>query len=120
MGAITLDIFELIYITHESYMSLFPIILALRNTQVHVGFLNCYNVASNIEVSINEVFYSDTILRVLDINLNYNYIQFGRSFDNSESGYKNSVIKNMCIFDYYFNNICRDREISIFNEVKDI
>jgi len=113
MGAITLDIFGLIYITYESYMSLFPIILTLRNIQVHVGFLNCYNVASNIEVSINEIFCSDTILRVLDINLNYNYIQFGRSFDNSESGYKNSVIKNMYIFDYYFNNICRDREISI-------
>ena len=120
MGAITLDIFGLIYITYESYMSLFPIIFTLRNIQVHVGFFNCYNVASNIEVSINEIFCSDTILRVLDINLNYNYIQFGRSFDNLESGYKNSVIKNMSTFDYYFNNICRDREISIFNEVKDI
>jgi len=120
MGAITLDIFRLIYITHESYMSLFPIILALRDTQVHIGFLNCYNVASNIEVFINEVFCSDTILKVSDINLNYNYIQFGRSFDNSEFGYKNSVIKNMSTFDYYFNNICRDREISIFNKVKDI
>jgi len=97
-------------------MSPFSIILALRNTQIHIGLLNCYNVASNIKVSINEIFCSNTILKVSDIT----------TISNLEealiigSRYKNSFIKNMSTFDYYFNDICRDREISIFNEVKDI
>jgi len=103
----------------ESCISSFPTILILRNTQVYIGFFNHCDVVSDIEASIDEVFCSSTTLRVPDIDLNYSHIWFGKSFDNLGSRNKNSVIKNMSTFDYHFNDICRDRKISIFNKVRD-
>jgi len=93
IGAIALDIFGPMRMTCESYIFSFPTILVLRDTQVHVGSSNCCNVVFDIETSINKVFYSGITLRVLDIDPNYSYIWFGRSFNNSGSKYKNSVIK---------------------------
>ena len=92
--AIILDTFGPMHMTYKIHISQFLPILALRNTQIYVGFLNHYNVVSNIEASINKVFCSSTTLRALDIDPNYSYIQFRKSFDDLGFKCKNSIIKN--------------------------
>jgi len=63
-------------------MSLFPTVFTLRNTWVHVSTMNCSDVASNVEVSIDETFGFETTLNVSNIEPYNGYIQFRRDFDN--------------------------------------
>ena len=64
-------------------MFLFPEILVLRNTGIHICFLNSCNVLTNIKASINKVFCFGTALKVSNINSNHSHVRFGESLDNS-------------------------------------
>jgi len=86
-------------------MTLFLTILILRNTWIYISSLNCRDVTFYIEVSVNEIFYLWTILRIPDINLDYKYIRFGRYFDSIELEHNNDVVKNMSSLNNFLNNI---------------
>ena len=83
MRTVALLVFNTIYTVGESSMFSLPKILALRNTRVHVGFLNDYNVLFYIEISVNKTSSLCTILRVLNINPHNSHIGLGKSLDDT-------------------------------------
>jgi len=50
---IILDAFRTICIAHKNYVFLFLAIFVLGNTKVYVHIPNCYNVATNVEASVD-------------------------------------------------------------------
>ena len=86
-------------------MSLFPTILILKNTKIHVSFLNCCNITFNIEVFVYKVFYLGTVFKIPNINLDYSYISFERYFDNIRVKSKNNVIENVSRLKNSFDKI---------------
>ena len=74
MRTVTLLTFDTMCIVDESGMFSLPIILALRNAKVHVGFSDSCNILSYIETSVNKILSLCTILRVPNINLYNSYI----------------------------------------------
>jgi len=84
-------------------MPLFSIILILKNTRIHVCFLNHHNVTSYVEVSVDKTFSLSTALRVPYVNLDHCYIGFWRCFDNTRAEHENNVIKYIYrLFKEYF------------------
>jgi len=118
MGIIVFDIFGPMYVTHKSYVSLFPTILVLRDIWVHVCSSNCYNITSNIETSVDDTFSLRTTFRVSDIDPNHSHVRFGRYFDNIRLECENSVIENMSGLNDPLNNICCYREVNIFDIIR--
>jgi len=55
-------------------------------------------VTSNIKVSVNEVFYFGTTLKVPDIDPNHCHIGFERCFYNLRMGNKSDVFEYVSIF----------------------
>ena len=46
----------------KSYISLFPTVFVLRDTRVHIGFLNSSNTMLYIKASVNKILGLNTIL----------------------------------------------------------
>ena len=74
MRPITLNIFGPLNTTYASYVFPFPTILALWDTQVHVGSVNYSDKASYIEVSVDNFLGIGPILCVPNVNPNYSHI----------------------------------------------
>jgi len=74
---IALYIFGPLNATYPVYMPPFPTILALWDTWVHVGTMNCGNKASYIEASVNYFLSIGPILCVPNVDPNYGHIRFG-------------------------------------------
>ena len=83
---------------HKSHIILFPAILTLWDTQIHICFSNSCNIMFNIKTSIDKVFCFGTTLRVLDVDPNYCYVRFGRSINNSKIEDKGNIFKYVSIF----------------------
>ena len=56
VGTITLHTFGPLNVEYTSYMALFPTVLALWDTQIYIGSMNCSNEAFYIEVSVDDFF----------------------------------------------------------------
>jgi len=82
VGTITLNIFSLLYTIREC--GVFPLlaVFVLRDIEIYICTSNSYDVASNIEVPIDQLFYFLTTLNIPNIYPNNGYIQFGKNFDN--------------------------------------
>ena len=77
-------------LTAECHVTPFPTVLALWNTQVHIGTMNGHDESSNIETAVDNVLSCRTnvlscrtILRVPDIHPNHCHVGFGGSFNNT-------------------------------------
>ena len=68
-------------------MLLFPVILTLRYTRIHIGTSNHSDVAFYIEASVDKPFYIVATLDVPDVNLYDSHVGFGRDLDYSGSQY---------------------------------
>jgi len=66
--AIAFDAFGFLNMAGQCYMSPLPTVLALRNTRIHVGSLNCYDAPSYIEASVNKTLSLTTTLNVPNVN----------------------------------------------------
>ena len=64
-------------------MSPLPAVFALGDTRVHICSMNGSNVASNIEVSIDQSFNIITTLSIPNIYLDNHHIGFGWDLDDS-------------------------------------
>ena len=64
-------------------MAPLPTVLTLRDTWVRVGILNGSDVASNIEVSVDDVLSYRTTLGIPDVHLNHRLVGFGGHFDDT-------------------------------------
>jgi len=118
MGIIVFNTFGPMHVTHKSHVSLFPTILALRDTWVYICFLNCCNVTSNIEASVDDAFSLGTTFRVPDIDTDDSHVRFGRCFDNMRLGCENSIIENMSGLNDPLNNVCYYKKVNIFDIIR--
>ena len=50
---VTLDVFETMHVICKNNVFLFLVILILKNVRVYIYILNCYNVATNVKVSVD-------------------------------------------------------------------
>ena len=64
-------------------MALFPAILALEDTWVHISSLNGRNIPANIEASINEHFSFAAALNIPYVYPDDRHVRFGQNLDNS-------------------------------------
>ena len=69
--------------TAECRVAPLPTVLALRDTWVHVGTSNGSDVASNIEVSVDDVLSYRTALGIPDVHPNHCLVGFGGRFDDT-------------------------------------
>ena len=69
--------------TAECWVAPLPTVLALRDTWVHVGTSNGSDVASNIEVSVDDVLSYRTALGIPDVHPNHCLVGFGGRFDDT-------------------------------------
>ena len=69
-------------LTSKGYIFPFLVILTLGNFRFYIGASYCRNVVSCVEALIDKSFSRYTILEVLDINLDDDYVQLQRNFDN--------------------------------------
>jgi len=69
--------------TTECWVALFPVVLILWNTWVHICATNSHNKSSNIKTTIDNVLHQRTALGIPDIYPNHCYIGFGRCFDDT-------------------------------------
>ena len=67
----------------ECQVTLFPAVLILWNTWVHICVTNGHNETSNVKMSINDVFCQRTTLEIPDIHPNNHYIGFRKCFDDT-------------------------------------
>jgi len=74
---------------------LFPTILALWNSWIHVGSSNSSDKASHIEVSVDDFFCVSITLRVPDINPDDGHVGFGGNLDDIRSRSKDNVVKDV-------------------------
>ena len=79
--ATILDIFGPLNSAKKGCMTLFPAILALRYSRVHIGTSNHSNVASYIEASVDEFFGITTTLDIPYIKLDDGYVRFERDLN---------------------------------------
>ena len=81
--SITLNISRPMYITCESHITSLLAVLILHNTEVYVYISSSdyNNITTYVERSINKTPCFYTILGIPNINLNHDYVGFGRSFD---------------------------------------
>ena len=66
--AIALSTFWLLNSTNSSWVTLFPTILTLRDTRVHIGIPHHGDYVSNIKLPVDYFFGIVAILVVLDID----------------------------------------------------
>ena len=80
---ITLNIFSLLYTIQEC--GVFPLLAVFvsRDIEIYICTSDSYDVASNVEVSIDQLFCFLTTLNIPNIHPNNGYIQFGKNFDNA-------------------------------------
>ena len=64
-------------------MAPLPTVLTLKDTWVRVGISNGSDVASNIEVSVDDVLSYRTTLGIPDVHLNHCLVGFGGRFDDT-------------------------------------
>ena len=69
--------------TAECQVAPLPTVLALRDTWVCVGTSNGSNVASNIEVSVDDVLSYRTTLGIPDVHPNHHLVRFGGCLDDT-------------------------------------
>ena len=105
MQTITLGIFGSMCMTHKGCVLLFPTILVLRNSRIHVCSLDHCNVVFYIKISVNKVFSLSVTLRVSYVDLDNCYIRIWRSFDNVRVECKNNIIENVSCLKNSFNNV---------------
>ena len=55
----------------------FSVVLALGNSQIHVGSTDCNNIATNVEASVYQSFGFCTTLGVPDVNPDDHHVRFG-------------------------------------------
>lgn len=72
--SIVFDIFRFLSSVYKDSMFLFPTVLVLENTKIHISLMNSSNVAFYIEATVNKIFGCLYILGVPDVNLNNCYI----------------------------------------------
>ena len=68
MRAITLHTLGLLDVADTSHMTPFLVVLALRHARIHVSTTDYSNIASNIEVSVNDLLGIRPILSIPDVN----------------------------------------------------
>jgi len=68
--AIALDVFGFLNMIGQSCMSPSPVVLALRNTRIHIGSLNCCDKPPYIKASINKTLSLTTTLNIPNVNPN--------------------------------------------------
>jgi len=83
--------------TYAGCVPLFPTILALQDTWIHVGTTNHSDKASYIEVSVNYFLSIEPILCVPNVNPNYGHIRFGRDLDDLRLGCENDVVEYVIV-----------------------
>ena len=100
---IPLNTFSTLNSACTSRMFLFPTIFALRYSWIHIGFMNCSNVTSNIEAMIDKFSCFFTVLNVPNIKPYDGHVQFGGDLDNSWPRHDHNIIEYVIILNYILN-----------------
>ena len=77
MRPIALYTFGPLNMTYACCVLPLPTILALQDTQIHVSFVNHSNIASYVEVSVNNFLGVGPVLCVPNVDPNNGHIGFG-------------------------------------------
>ena len=100
---IALHTFGPLSAAYTSYVALFPTVYALRNFWIHVSSTDSSDIASYIEVSVDDFFPIGPVLSIPNVNPDYCHIQLGQDLDNLRSGCKDDVIKDMILLEDYLD-----------------
>jgi len=98
---------------HKGSVPLFPTVLALKYSQVHVHLSNSCDVAFYVKAFIDEAFSLASALDVPDVQPDDNHVQFRRYLNNSWPRDNSDIIEDMIILDDYFNYICHYGDIGV-------
>jgi len=93
---------------------LFPVVFALKYSQVYVHLSNSHDVAFYVEASVDETFSLASTLGVPDVYLDDSHVHFRRYLDNSWPRDNSNIIEDVIIINDCFNHICYYRDICVF------
>jgi len=104
------------FLHFASKCSMLPI-LTLRDSQIHIGSLDCSNATTNVEASINEHFGVQTTLKFPDVNLYYSHVRIRKNFDNLWFRHNIDVVEDISGSNNCFDHTSINRHIYAFYEV---
>ena len=81
MRSIAFDTSGHMWLATECWVALFPTVLTLWNSGVHICTIDSSDVTTNIELSVDDCLSFGSILWIPDIDPNNSHIRFGRCFD---------------------------------------
>ena len=73
--AIAFDAFEFLAMGTHDFVLLYPAVLALRNSQIHIGFLNCRNKPLYIKAPVYKTLSLTATLNIPNVNPNDQHIR---------------------------------------------
>jgi len=76
MRPIVLDTLGLLNVTNTHHVSPLPTVLTLQDTRVHISTIYHSDETSHIETSIDDSFDLGTVLSILDVNPDDDYVRF--------------------------------------------
>ena len=114
---IAFNTFSPLDMTYSSCVILFSAILTLWDFWIHIYFMYYSNKAFCIEVFVDDHFHIGTILHIPYVDPYYGYVWFWRNLYNSWFRYKNNTIKNVIIFENFFDFIRQNSHIWMFANI---
>ena len=79
-------------------------VLVLKDTRVYFYIFDGSNVASYVEVPVDQSFYLTTTLDILDVHQNNGHVQLGGDFDNVWLRCQSNFVENVVFLDDIFNH----------------
>ena len=104
--------------TWECWVLLLPAVFGLWNTRIHISISYSHNIVTNIEGFVDEIFYFN--LSILYIDPDNCHIRLWRYFDDSWFWDEQHVVKDVIRLDSYFNKVCWNKNISIFDKERNV
>ena len=81
--AIAFDIFRSLDTAGQSCVSPSPVVLVLRNSQIHIGFSNCYDKPPYIKAPVYKTFSLTATLNIPNVNPNDWHIRLRWNLNNA-------------------------------------
>ena len=82
-----------------------PTVLTLEHTQVHIYTSDGSNIVFYVKALINKAFDPAFTLNILYIYPNNGHVWFRWYFDNTQFGDEYDIVKDLVLFDNFFNVI---------------
>ena len=117
MRAIALHTLGPLNVADTSHVTPFLVVLVLQHTRIHIGTTDYSNIASNIEVSVNDLLGIRPILSIPDVNSDNSHVWLRWNLDNSRFECKNNLVKDVVLLEDFFDVLRQNAHIDLIIQI---